>query len=200
MQQAISQFQLTEGLADTWVWHGTRFSARNVYHHLQGLEGTPDSAMLLKCCCLIWKRRIPLKLKIFSWLLLCQRLMTRSFRQRFCSDSSAECPLCAGVSDDCSHLFFECQYAQATWRAATSTSSLDFSTAESFWYSIARGPFRCAAEWHTIFASLWAIWLHQNEVVFRGRSPSVDAIQHDARGIAYSWNRGGSGLSNFVPL
>ena len=46
------------------------------------------------------------------------------------------------------------------------------------------GPFRCTAEWHTIFANLWAIWLHRNEVVFRGRSPSVDAIQHDARGIA----------------
>ena len=62
------------------------------------------------------------------------------------------------------------------------------------------GPFRRAAEWNTIFANLWAIWLHRNEVVFRGRSPSVDAIQHDARGIAYSWNRGGSSLSNFVPL
>ena len=155
--------------------------------------------MLLKCCRLIWKRHIPLKIKIFGWLLLRQRLMTRSFRQRFCPGSSAECPLCASVSEDCSHLLFECQYAQATWWAA-STSNLDFSTAESFWYSIARGPFRCAAEWHTIFANLWAIWLHRNEVVFRRRSPLVDAIQHDARGIAYSWNRGGSGLSNFVPL
>ena len=132
-------------------------------------------------------------------LLLRQRLMTSSFHQRFCPGSSAECPLCAGFSEDCSHLFFECQFAQETWRAA-STSSLDVSTAEPFWYSIARGPFQCAAEYNTIFANLWAIWLHWNEVVFRGRSPSVDAVQHDARGIAYSWNRGGSGLSNFVPL
>ena len=114
MQQAVSQFQLLEGLADIWVCHGTRFSARNVYHHLQGLEGTPDSAMFLKCCRLIWKCRIPLKITILGWLLLRQRLMTRSLCQRFCPGSSAECPLCAGVSEDCSHLFFECQYAQAT--------------------------------------------------------------------------------------
>ena len=199
MQQAVSHFQLTEGLADIWVWHGTRFSARNVYHHLQGLEGTPDSAMLLKCRRLIWKHRIPLKIKIFGWLLLRQRLMTRSFCQRICPGSSAECPLCAGVIEDYSHLFFECQYAQATWRAAA-TSNLDFYTAECFWCSIAWGPFRCTAEWHTIFTNLWAIWLHRNEVVFRGRSKSVDVIQHNARGIAYSWNRGGSSLSNFVPL
>ena len=139
------------------------------------------------------------KIKLFSWLLLRQRLMTRLFRQRFCPGSSAECPLCGGVSEDCLHLFFECTFAQASWRAA-STSSLDVSTAESFWSSIGRGPFRRAAEWNTIFANLWAIWLHRNEVVFRGRSPSANAIEHDARGIAYSWNRGGSSLSNFVPL
>ena len=70
IQQAVSHFQLSEGLADIWVWHGAQFSARNVYHHLQGLEGTPDSAMFLKCCRLIWKHRIPLKIKIFGWLML----------------------------------------------------------------------------------------------------------------------------------
>ena len=199
LQLAVSQFHLSVETADTWAWHGARFSAWNVYHHLQELEGSSDTTMLLKCCRIIWKRRIPLKIKIFSWLLLRQRLMTRSFRQRFCPGSSAECPLCGGVSEDCSHLFFECTFAQASWRAA-STSSLDVSAAKSFWSSIAWGPFRRAAEWNTIFANLWAIWLHRNEVVFRGRSPSVDAIQHDARGIAYSWNRGGSSLSNLVPL
>ena len=105
------------------MWHGARFSARNVYHHLQELEGLSDTTMLLKCSRIIWKCRILLKIKIFGWLLLRQRLMTRSFRQRFCLRSPAECP-----------------FAQATWRAA-STSSLDVSTAESFWYSIARGRF-----------------------------------------------------------
>ena len=199
LQLAVSHIPVTAETADSWVWHGAIFSAGKVYHHLQELEGSSDSTMFLKCCCIIWKRRIPLKIKLFSWLLLRQRLMTCSFRQRFCPGSSAECPLCGGVSEDCSHLFFECTFAQASWRAA-STSSLDVSTAESFWSSIARGSFRRAAEWNTIFANLWAIWLHRNEVVFRGRSPSVDAIQHDARGIAYSWNQGGSSLSTFVPL
>ena len=84
--------------------------AGKVYHHLQELEGSSDTTMFLKCCCIIWKRRIPLKIKLFSWLLLRQRLMTCSFRQRFCPGSSAECPLCGGVSEDCSHLFFKCTF------------------------------------------------------------------------------------------
>ena len=141
LQLAVSQFQLTVEMADTWVWHGARFLARNVYHHLQELEGPSGTTMRLKCCRIIWKRRIPLKIKIFGWLLLRQRLMTRSCRQSFCAGSSAECPLCVGVSKDCSHLFLECPFAQASWRAASS-SSLDVSTAESFWYSIAQGSFQ----------------------------------------------------------
>ena len=80
LQLAVSQFQLTVELADTWVWNGARFSARNVYHHLQELEGLSDTTMLLECCRIIWKRRILLKIKIFGWHLLRQRLMTRSFR------------------------------------------------------------------------------------------------------------------------
>ena len=55
-----------------------------MYHHLQELEGSSDTTMFLKCCGIIWKRRIPLKIKLFSWLLLRQRLMTCSLRQRFC--------------------------------------------------------------------------------------------------------------------
>ena len=130
LQLAVSQFQLTVELADTWVWNGARFSAWDVYHHLQELEGPSNTTLLLKCCRIIWKRCIPLKIKILCWLLLRQRLMTRSFRQRFYPGSSAECP----------HLFFECLFTQASWRAA-STSCLDVSTTESFWYSIARGRF-----------------------------------------------------------
>ena len=131
LQLAVSQFHLTVETADTWVWHGASFLARKVYHHLQELEGSSDTTMFLKCCRIIWKRRIPLKIKIFTWLLLRQRLMTRSFCQRFYPGSSAECPQFGGVSEDCSHPFFECTFTQASWRAA-STSSLDVSTAESF--------------------------------------------------------------------
>ena len=49
--------------------------------------------------------------------------------------------------------------------------------------SMADGPYRRGAEWHLIFATLWTIWNHRNEVVFRGRTPSVDVVVHEARGL-----------------
>ena len=131
--------------------------------------------MLLKCCRLLWKCRIPLKIKLFRWLLLCQRLMTRSLQQRFCPDAPVDCPLCAGAAKDCSHLFFEYQVAQTAWRA-TAMRGLVTSAADSFWRSISKGPIRRASEWQSIFATLWAIGFHRKEVVFRGCLPSADAI------------------------
>ena len=112
LHTALIPIQLSERALDVWEWRGSRFSARIVYHHFQDLESSLDLSMLLKCCRLLWKCRISLKIKLFGWLLLRQRLMTRSLRRRFCPDAPVECPLCAGAAKDCSHLFFECQFAQ----------------------------------------------------------------------------------------
>ena len=51
-----------------------------------------------------------------------------------------------------------------------------------------------------IFATLWAIWIHRNEVIFKGVTPSGDAIIHTAEGFYLSWHRGGVCLLNHVPL
>ena len=196
LHTTIVPCQLSERDPDAWVWRGGRFSVQAVYRHLQGLESTSDSPTILKCCRLLWKCRIPLKIKLFGWLLLRQRLMTRSLRQRFYPDALVECPLCARVVEDCSHLFFECRFAQMAWRATT-TCCLVTSSADSFWQSISRGPFRLVSEWQSIFATLWSIWLHRNDVVFKGCPPSVDAIQQDARGLTLFWQRGGLDPSGF---
>ena len=52
----------------------------------------------------------------------------------------------------------------------------------------------------SLFATLWAIWINRNEVIFRGQTPVVDAILHDARGLAISWKQGDVDPLNFVPL
>ena len=196
LHTTIVPCQLSERDPDAWVWRGGRFSVRAVYHHFQGLESTSDSPTILKCCRRLWKCRIPLKIKLFGWLLLRQRLMTGSLQQRFYPDAPVECPLCAGAAEDCSHLFFEGRFAQMAWRATT-TCCLVTSSADSFWQSISRGPFRHASEWQSIFAMLWSIWLHRNDVVFKGRPPSVNAIQHDARRLTLFWQQGGLDPSGF---
>ena len=167
------------------MWRSSWFSTWAAYRLLQDQE-VPEDPLILQQCRLIWKCRLPLKIKVFAWLLARRCLMTRALRQWMVPNSPVECPLCAGAVEDCSHLFFACPLAQVVWQA-TNVGRLVVSSEEAFWRSLGDGPFRREAEWQTIFATLWSLWTHKNKVIFRGRTPSVDAIQHDAREFASFW-------------
>ena len=54
------------------------------------------------------------------------------------------------------------------------------SSDEAFWSSLRDDSFRREMDW-----TLWAIWLHRNEVIFRGVAPSGDAIQHGGGGGSF---------------
>ena len=151
---------------DAWEWRGSQFTVREAYRSLLATE-PPEDPVLVRRCRLVWRRHIPLKIKVFGWLLIRDRLMTCSLRQRFVLEADDGCAMCSGATEDCSHLFFECPLVQPVWNAAA-LGEIDVTAGDAFWQSICQGPFRRETEWQTIFATLWAIWLHRNEVIFRG--------------------------------
>ena len=183
---------------DAWIWCGQNFNVRAVYLRLRE-RVVPEDPLFLRLWRRAWKSRTPLKIRIFIWLLLRQRLMTRSFRQRMAPDSAGDCALCGANLENCEHLFVLCPISQAVWRAV-GVARPTLTSLEDFWRSIGDGPYRRVAEWQLIFATLWSIWLHRNDVIFRGRTPAVEAILHDARGLAISWNQGGVDPLTFVSL
>ena len=71
---------------------------------------------------------------------------------------------------------------------------------EAFWRSLGGRTFRREVEWQTIFATIWSLWIHRNEVIFKGRTPFADTILRGARGFASFWHRSGLGLSTIEPL
>ena len=90
-----------------------------------------------------------------------------------------------GGAEDCFHLFFQCSLAQKAWRAAA-VVRLSVTSEEAFWNSLSGGIFSGEADWRRTFATLWAIWIHRNKVIFRGVTPSGDAIIHTAKGFYLS--------------
>ena len=196
--QALLANQRPSAGPDAWIWCGQNFNVRAVYLRLQE-RVVPEDPLFLRLWRRVWKSRTPLKIRIFIWLLLRQRLMTRSFRQRMAPDSAGDCALCGANLENCEHLFVLCPISQAVWRAV-GVARPTLSSLEDFWRSIGDGPYRRVAEWQLIFATLWSIWLHRNDVIFRGRTPAVEAILHDARGLAISWYQGGVDPLTFVSL
>ena len=85
-----------------------------------------------------------MKIRVFAWLLLRRRLLTRSRRRHLIPDAPEECALCARAVEDCEHLFITCPFALAVWRGA-SVDRLELSSWEDFWRSIGDGPYRLIA-------------------------------------------------------
>ena len=101
-------------------------------------------------------------------------------------NASAECVLCREGKDDYKHLFFLCPFAYTIW------ASQDIITVEAiyetnFWDSIQQGSHQMEEDGGQILAVIWAIWLHQNEVMFKGRLASIDSVVHEVEGLGASW-------------
>ena len=72
---------------------------------------------------------------------------------------SKECENCMGGEEDCSHLFFECPFAQEIWYTQN-LFGVDVTSDGALWGSLKGGVFRRETEWERILAVLWAIWWH----------------------------------------
>ena len=114
LQELLVNQRPAEGL-DGWTWCEPRFSVRGAYRRLRAQVASEDP-LFLRIWRRIWSSRIPLKIRVFLWLLLRLRLMTRSLRQRMIPNSLAECAMCGAILKDCDHIFIRCPVAQAVWK------------------------------------------------------------------------------------
>ena len=97
LQSQLADIRLLEATRDAWIWRQPRFLAKATDRLLCG-QFPPEDTHIIQRCRLIWKRRIPLKIRIFGWLLLRWRLITQAVRQHMHPDSPVNCPLCCGGS------------------------------------------------------------------------------------------------------
>ncbi|XP_078158176.1 uncharacterized protein LOC144553858 [Carex rostrata] len=92
-----------------WNW-GPTYSAKSVYTLLMG--GGRISWPFKQ----IWKQHIPPTVKIFTHLLLLDKMLTREVMMRRNFHCTAECEMCDGHEVESSfHLFFVCGYAMQVW-------------------------------------------------------------------------------------
>ena len=113
MQQSIVHKSPQRGVCDSWEWIGAPFSVQGAYKRL--CEGKLDNHSINNVCRFLRQQKVPLKVRLFGWLLLWKRLMTRVFHRQLYSESSTECGLCSGAKEDCAHLFFECPFVRSIW-------------------------------------------------------------------------------------
>ena len=151
MQQELLHLRPTAVTADGRGWVSTPFQVQAAYRKLlrANTEGEADIA---KACQRIWKFKVPLKVRLFSWLLLKRRLVTCAHQRKWQPDAPIEFIMCNGITKDVPHLFFNCAFARRVWENQQITG-LDISSVERFWSSIGRYRGRGAL----VLVRAWAV-------------------------------------------
>ena len=134
MQRSIVHKRPQRGMCDRLEWIGAPFLVRGAYKRL--CEGQSEEyPSFNKACRFIWQPKVPLKVGLFSCLLLWKRLMTKAFHIRLYPETSAECGLCLRAEEDYAQLFFGCPFARSIWDRQT-ILRVDTTPETSFWKSI----------------------------------------------------------------
>ncbi len=138
----------------------------------------------------LWKIRIPLKVKIFVWLVLRGKVRTKDnlLKRGWTGDSS--CVLCLDEDETVDHLFLGCRFTRSILQGfLLNLSALCRSTtAASLWNaSCLRSGSTRDRELLGIAAVWWAVWLERNRRIFDNRKKTAGCLSGDARSFLAWW-------------
>jgi len=173
---------------DSWVWTlDTKniFSVKTMYNSMM-LSGFLPRRFI------VWKLKIPLKIKIFLWYLgkgvtlIKDNLIKRKWK------GNSLCCFCNNT-ETIQHLFFDCHVAKFVWSAVFFAFGVKaLASVSNMLGSWLRG-FSMKLRKHFLVgvaAMCWAIWLSRNDVVFNQKQPN-SYLQVIFRGThwARSWSQ-----------
>lgn len=113
LQNYLEGISYNDSTDDSWapIW-GSKYSSRRFYAHVfSEVEAHP-------CFRMIWRSQCIPRIKFFAWLVLVDRLNTKTMlrRRHLNIEDDALCVLCnTGIEEDVDHLFFDCSFARQCW-------------------------------------------------------------------------------------
>ena len=125
----------------------------------------------------IWQSKVNLKINVFGWLLLMDRVNTRDLLDRkHCAplNASLSCSICLiNVRETRKHLFFDCAFSKACWTKLgwCWNSSLEF---HQMLHNL-RSSLPHQAFMDLFLLAAWNIWKERNSIIFQGIQPSISS-------------------------
>lgn len=155
----------------------------------------------------IWKFSIPLSIKIFLYLMLKDKLLTKEVMLRRQFDCDESCVLCdSNCIESAYHLFFQCDFARRIWDGITqylgSHILVNSGSIELTWIRSAhqfRHNSTARTRWQVFFTAVcWAIWKQRNSTIFEGKRMPPDMVVNWIVREATLWEKhcGGNGFSS----
>ncbi|KAK1298629.1 hypothetical protein QJS10_CPB14g00427 [Acorus calamus] len=60
----------------------------------------------------VWRPKVPMKIKVFTWLLFKERLLMKVYRVKWAVAATTTCELCSAAPETAAHLFCECVFVR----------------------------------------------------------------------------------------
>ena len=159
-----------EQIHDSWSWTPGKgiFSVKSYYTVMHAHMATDTPAKW------IWESKATMKIKVFAWLMLNDRLNTRDMLVRRHWRSPQEdntCPLCyAHAHEDRYHLFFTCQFSTRVWNYLQIQWLAGLSPTECL--IAARNSFGQPFFKEVVYLAAWNVWLLRNGRIFGNERPT----------------------------
>jgi hypothetical protein len=152
-----------EDAKDCWtpVW-GNRYTSSKFYSHV---FNNIDSHPIFKA---VWKSRCTPRVKYFAWLILVDRLNTKSMLQRrhLNVQDDTLCIMCnSGEEETIDHMFFRCTFARNYW--ATIQIQWDDSLQLNDRLVHARAVNNLPFFTEAALIATWELWKLRNDKVFQ---------------------------------
>lgn len=136
---------------------------------------------------LIWKLRLPAKVRNFVWRALTSSLPTMKVLLSKRVDGFEACPICHNEAEDDFHALVSCPYARAVWSITSLGSSLASSrTLIEWWNNIA--ILQAPKDIEITSIIMWSLWKNRNNVVWNDKSSSVSQIYLSALDLDSQWH------------
>jgi hypothetical protein len=157
--------------------------------HIFALQNRINSEPCLPWLNKLWRLQLPLKLKLFSWLVGNNKLLTWEVLQRRGWVGPSLCLLCKAAPENLFHLLMHCPFSKEVWHRIT----VHYNLLSSWSGSTIMDSFPC---WLTRSSSppclvihfCWQIWLERNRVLFEDSRPNPPRVYSKIL-ASFNWNR-----------
>jgi hypothetical protein len=138
----------------------------------------------------LWIWKIPLKIKLFTWLSVENKTPTWDNLQRKGWAGPNLCQLCYKDEESINHLFTQCIFTRLVWDKIVQVNNIN-----TAWNGISLTA--CFEHWFSSehnFKLLppivnWFIWLTRNLKIFENKPPSINIVVYKALGLYQSWKK-----------
>lgn len=167
----IQQGMVDHPISDTCdIWEykwGPKYASSAYYAHLHEHLVVPAVYKW------IWSSACAMKLKVFAWLLLSDRLNTRDMliRRNWKVTDDKHCVLCPGrIYEDRIHLFFTCNFSQRVWNYLQITWHMGDDIQPIV--AAAKRDFGKPFFMEVMILACWHIWKQRNGKIFQHERPT----------------------------